>query len=145
MKKENSRKNTNDLHTQLGALRISKNLSQKELSKILGYNVNMFESGERRPNIDKLIEIADFFNVTTDYLLGISDIQNYDDLTSRIVSPEEKHMIQAFNQSPENIKRGILALLNIDEETSEPITNKERKRGKSAKKTSLPEQKASGE
>jgi transcriptional regulator with XRE-family HTH domain len=32
-----------------------------------------YEKGQREPNIDTLIGIAQFFDVTTDYLLGLSD------------------------------------------------------------------------
>lgn len=32
-----------------------------------------YEAGDREPNIAALIALADFFNVTTDYLLGRTD------------------------------------------------------------------------
>lgn len=55
-------------------LRESKSLTQKELgnsldisSRVIGY----YESGDRFPKDEaKLNEIADFFNVSIDYLLG---------------------------------------------------------------------------
>ncbi len=35
-----------------------------------------YESGEREPTVSVLVRIADFYNVTTDYLLGRSDEKN---------------------------------------------------------------------
>ena len=57
----------------LKKLRISKNLSQSKLSKILGISsstIGMYEQGRRFPDQTILTKIADFFDVSTDYLLG---------------------------------------------------------------------------
>ena len=35
-----------------------------------------YERGEREPTASVLVRIADFYNVTTDYLLGRSDEKN---------------------------------------------------------------------
>jgi transcriptional regulator with XRE-family HTH domain len=54
-------------------LREEKNLKQKEFAeaiKIHNRNINRYELGLREPDFDTLIKIADFFNVSTDYLLG---------------------------------------------------------------------------
>lgn len=40
----------------------------------LGY----YESGERKPDIEILIKIANYYNVSSDYLLGLSDYQSSD-------------------------------------------------------------------
>jgi transcriptional regulator with XRE-family HTH domain len=57
-------------------LRKSKNLLQRELAEILSIaNDTMirFESGVRRPSLDNLIILADYFDVSMDYLIGRSD------------------------------------------------------------------------
>ena len=62
----------------LKKLRTSKNLSQSKLSKILGISsstIGMYEQGRRFPDQTILTKIADFFDVSTDYLLG-SNPQN---------------------------------------------------------------------
>ena len=54
-------------------LRDSKSLSQKELGKFLGVSastVGHWETGKRSLTELQIKKIADFFNVTTDYLLG---------------------------------------------------------------------------
>lgn len=57
-------------------LRLERNLSQKSLVNEMGLALNTYvryERGEREPTASVLVRIADFYNVTTDYLLGRSD------------------------------------------------------------------------
>lgn len=54
-------------------LRKSKSYSQAELAELLGISkssVNMYERGEREPNSEMLIKIADLFEVSIDFLIG---------------------------------------------------------------------------
>lgn len=67
-------------------LRDSFNINQVELAKNLGVTkqcVSNWENDNILPSIDMLIKISKFFNVTTDYLLGLSDTTtiNVDGLT----------------------------------------------------------------
>ena len=53
-------------------LRVSKGLSQEELSNKFGVStstIGMYETNKREPNFDLLKEFANFFDVSTDYLL----------------------------------------------------------------------------
>lgn len=57
-------------------LRESKNLQQKELAKQLNIatsTYNNYEKGIREPDYIFLKTIANYFNVTTDFLLGLTD------------------------------------------------------------------------
>ena len=57
-------------------LRQAKGLNQVELAKRLGVTkqcVSNWENDNVVPSIEMLIKIADFFNVTTDYILGRND------------------------------------------------------------------------
>ncbi|MCY8387919.1 helix-turn-helix transcriptional regulator [Bacillus inaquosorum] len=57
----------------LKKLRREKNLSQKELGNKLGLaesTIGMYEQGKRQPDYETLLKIADFFEVTLDFLLG---------------------------------------------------------------------------
>lgn len=61
-------------------LRKSRNLSQQELANYLKTSkssVNMYERGEREPGIEMLENIADYFNVDMDFLLGKSQTANH--------------------------------------------------------------------
>lgn len=66
-----------DAKTQRGALlkelRKQKKMNQTEVATILGVSqqaYQMYESGASEPKYDTLVKIADFYGVTTDYLLG---------------------------------------------------------------------------
>ncbi|KAA0956673.1 helix-turn-helix domain-containing protein [Planococcus sp. ANT_H30] len=57
----------------LQQLRKSKKLTQDELANRLNINRGTYanyERGHRQPDFDTLIKIADYFDVSTDYLLG---------------------------------------------------------------------------
>ncbi len=57
----------------LKKLRREKNLSQKELGNKLGLaesTIGMYEQGKRQPDYETLLKIADFFEVSLDFLLG---------------------------------------------------------------------------
>ena len=57
-------------------LRIERNLSQKELAQYLSITsqaVTMMEKEKRIPSFEVLCKIADFFDVSLDYLVGRSD------------------------------------------------------------------------
>lgn len=57
----------------LKTLRKSQGLLQKDIAEKLGISVatySSYESGSREPSIDRLLEIADFFNVSVSELTG---------------------------------------------------------------------------
>ena len=57
----------------LAELRIKNNLRQKDLAKSLNVStsaISNYEQNIRYPDIEMLVVIADFFGVSTDYLLG---------------------------------------------------------------------------
>ena len=58
------------------ALRVEKGLSRPQLSAALGLPksaMEKFETGRQTPTQDQQKKLADYFGVTTDYLLGRSD------------------------------------------------------------------------
>ena len=60
----------------LKELRKKKGISQLRLASDLNTTQNTisrYETGEREPGIDELIKIADYFNVSVDYLIGRTD------------------------------------------------------------------------
>ena len=60
-------------------LRNEKKMTMKDLADKLSLTeqaISMYERNERRPNFEKLEEIADFFNIDMNYLLGKSIIKN---------------------------------------------------------------------
>ena len=64
------------LSKRLKELRIKSNLSQSELAKNVNISqpaINHWELGNRTPNANAIITLAQYFGVSTDYLLGESD------------------------------------------------------------------------
>ncbi|MCM1305711.1 MAG: helix-turn-helix domain-containing protein [Bacteroides sp.] len=60
-------------------LREEDGISQAKLAKAIGVNqsaIALWENGNRKPNSDAIIDLAAYFEVTTDYLLGVSDDSN---------------------------------------------------------------------
>ena len=39
-------------------------------------NKNLFENGQKMITVDRLIKLAKFYNVSTDYILGLTDSKN---------------------------------------------------------------------
>ncbi len=67
------------LPERLKSLRLEIKLTQKEIAKKLGISQQAYavwETGKRNPNQKSLNILSDFFNVSTDYLLGNIDIKS---------------------------------------------------------------------
>lgn len=60
----------------LKELRIERGIQQKDLAALLGIGANtlsQYENGKREPDNNTLVQLADYFGVSTDYLLGRTD------------------------------------------------------------------------
>lgn len=63
----------------LKELRLEKKINQSELGEMIGVSpstVGMYERDQRFPDKDMLSKIADYFEVSVDYLLGRTDKRN---------------------------------------------------------------------
>lgn len=68
--------NVNDLGKKVKEMRVALNLTQKQLSQIIGVapnTVTQYENGTARPSYEVLVKIAIALGVTSDYLLGLED------------------------------------------------------------------------
>nr|DAM47296.1 MAG TPA: repressor protein [Caudoviricetes sp.] len=55
-------------------LALKRGISLQKVAEDLGYSINyLYTLKEKTPKSDRLQEIADYFNVSTDYLLGRTD------------------------------------------------------------------------
>ena len=67
-----------DFATQLKAIRKNKGITQKQLAAAIGASergIQQYELGERKPAFGVLIALADYFDVSLDYLCGRSDVK----------------------------------------------------------------------
>ncbi|MBQ8428568.1 MAG: helix-turn-helix transcriptional regulator [Clostridia bacterium] len=61
----------------LKELRIEHGISQAKLAKTIGVSsgiVCLWETDQSEPTAPNLVKLADFFDVTTDYLLGRAEL-----------------------------------------------------------------------
>ncbi len=74
-------------------LRDSEDIQQVDFAKKIGVSnvvLSRYESGERRPDYDTLLKIAEYFDVTTDYLLGKSENRESNSNKEVVLSKDEK-------------------------------------------------------
>lgn len=60
----------------LKSLRLSKRITQKQLAELTGTSergIQNYELNQRKPTYDILISLADYFDISLDYLVGRSD------------------------------------------------------------------------
>lgn len=92
----------------LRQLREEKGLTQQELAEKLNIgraSISNYELGTRTPDIEVLNKLADFFGVTTDYLIGRSEYKTF----------EEENMIKAYAKNEiidMNLKEILLNITN---------------------------------
>lgn len=94
-------------------LRENKKLTQKDIAnkfKLGESTISMYERGEREPSFEFVEQIADFFDVSTDYLLGRTDTPSQEEvhipegtILSEIDPDLAKKFIQAMNDPLEEL------------------------------------------
>lgn len=78
----------------LKSLRSEKDLNQSDLADILELStsaIGMYEQGRRYADLDTIKKIAEYFDVSVDYLLGRTDIKKFEDFP-----PEVKRVANLF-------------------------------------------------
>ncbi len=84
-----------------------RNITVKMVEEDLNFpNNTIYQWRKRVPNTDKLQKLADYFDVSTDYLLGRTDVKRFSDSTETIAAhhdgeewtKEELEEIERFKQ-----------------------------------------------
>ena len=86
----------NLLGSRIARLREEKELSQLELAKMLNISnttLSQYESGKRVPSDEIKKQMADFFDVSIDYLLGRTNIKELADKVQCIISVNQIHYL----------------------------------------------------
>lgn len=103
-------------------LRRDRGLSQSELAGRLGISksaVNMYERGERRPDLEMIKRIADFFNVDLNYLLGFTDKvaglsgDQTDSIPGVRMNTIELEVLKSYRHAGAETQAAIRAILHI--------------------------------
>ncbi len=104
----------------ISILRSERELTQRDLASLLNVSngaVGMWETGKRQPDLNMLIVIAKFFNVSVDYLLGLDLAAEKANLNipgnSRQLSPDEEALLQAFDRCSEECQQYLIAKAQV--------------------------------
>lgn len=109
----------------LKEIRKSKNISQEQAANSLGISVRAYQNYEyeqREPNIEMINKLADFYGVTTDYLLGREPLPN----PLAACEKDEAAVIEKYLSLPSEARRCTLNVLRQLGETMQapPQDNK---------------------
>ena len=89
----------------LSDLRNKAKITQQELANVLGISrgtIGMYEIGKRDPDTETLKKIAQYFNVSIDYLLGNSNDKNIDESK---ISEIDKKLIDDITSLDDDLKK----------------------------------------
>ena len=89
-------------------IRLQQGLTQADVAAALGVSsvvYSRYETGTRQPSIDILVQMADIFGVTVDYLLGRQDI------TDSTLSYYELRLLIAARKADERARQDALNML----------------------------------
>ena len=95
----------------LKKLRIDNNLTQDELAKKINSsrsNIANYENGKNKPSVEVLEKIAELFSVSTDYLLGKSDIRNLEQIKTEDIDLAFASGIKGLNKENQQIAKNII-------------------------------------
>ena len=91
-------------------LRLEKQLEQQDLAKIIQIgkgSISNWETGRTEPSIEYLLKLADFFEVSIDYLLGRSDDLGIVNVQTNL-NTEQNELVNYYNQMSEKDKAKLL-------------------------------------
>ena len=83
----------------LRALRMEKKLTQNDLAArlgIVGTTVSSYEKSKQYPSVEVLIQLCQIFDVSADYLLGLSDDKNFN--TSTLTDEQLQIVLRLINE-----------------------------------------------
>lgn len=102
----------------LATLRKEKGISQYEFADRIGFSrgqVANYEQGKREPDYETLQKIADFFNVSTDYLLGRTDNPDLIEEKNKesLLDPELGVFFKEIKNAPEDRQEQLRKIWEI--------------------------------
>ncbi|MCL2698376.1 MAG: helix-turn-helix domain-containing protein [Oscillospiraceae bacterium] len=107
----------NDFPRILSLLRSEKHLSQKQVAEDLGIAqalLSHYEKGKRECGLDFLVRAADYYNVSTDYLLGRSPVSTGSFLKeSDIPDSSDTNKADGFSFSSSLAKKLIISSIDV--------------------------------
>lgn len=104
----------------LKRLRTKKGLTSEELCSkigIKGGSYRNYERNDRKPDYDTLVKLADFYNVSTDYLLGRPTAQPPTDALERLFTEKsfsalEEELLRKYMELPHEARQAVVRFIN---------------------------------
>lgn len=97
----------------LKELRINSNLSQRDLEKKISFNqssIEKWENHKNEPSMTALIELANIFNCSIDYLVGREGEEGIIVVSGNELSKDEEHLLDITRQLPPKEKDMVYRL-----------------------------------
>ena len=107
-------------------LREEKKIKQDELAKVLSISpsaVGMYERDEREPNDDITLKLAEYFGVSTDYLLGKTDLRKAEAINIDDADIAFYNGVKGLNDTNKAILKGIIEGLTAKQKEDEQNTH----------------------
>ena len=98
------------LEFRLRELRKSRRLSQAQVAAGVNCSTatySRYENGSRQPAMDTMMQLADFYGVSMDYLCGRTPPD------ASALSDYEKDMLTAFRKAPDSVQDDVVDFLNL--------------------------------
>jgi len=120
----------------LKSIREENNFTQDDIASILNIKRQTYSSYERNkslPDINTLSKLADYYNISTDYLLGRTNVRNYIEyndliMTNKELAKDEQQLLDLYRKLSITLKaelrgeiKGILR--NTKQEQSSCLDN----------------------
>ena len=102
----------NKFPERLKELRKTRKINQQALSKHLNYGytaVANYESGRNQPSLDTVKKIAQYFDVTVDYLIGASDYPR----SEKDITDKEAELLKIFRRINDEERDALLKVVNL--------------------------------
>lgn len=111
-----------EFKTRLKELRTSKGLSQQAVAEhfiVTQQSIYKYEHGLSEPDILMLIDMADFFDVSVDYLVGRSDIPaHYEQITiTETITQPERRLLEYYRRLSQRSQEAVQVLIDEQSET----------------------------
>lgn len=102
----------------LTELRNERKLSQKYVSdsiEVAQPTYALYEADKREPGFETLKKIALFFDVTTDYLLGLDDVRTHDETILQALLADNDNCLREFSKLLHDVYNMIGDVLNANQ------------------------------
>ena len=118
IRRSGSMRNTPHLGKRIKLIRTERGVTQEELGKYLNVGkstISQYETNKSTPDPVTITKIADYFNVSTDYLLGRTEYRNYPHTQAAHIAENEseyplkekdiEHLERLLRKAREDLKK----------------------------------------